>query len=706
VLLCRVRRLPFSLFILALLLLFSFPSVGQISSAGATLPTQLPGRNAILMGTDWYPEQWPEERWETDLQMMEGAHIQVARIAEFAWSRMEPSEGHYDFDWLDRAIRAAEKHHVAIVLGTPTATPPAWLTQKYPETLRVDANGQVAVHGIRAHGSVTSIKYREFCKRIDSEMAKRYGHDANVVGWQIDNEYGYANMSFNKEGREQFQDWLATKYKTLDSLNAHWTTSYWSQTYDNWREIPIPKEGDDHNPALRLEWKRFTTYAWTSYQQNQIDVIRAVSDPRQFITGNLMGYGFEGFDHYIITKPLTFVAWDDYIGKGHLDPDTNGISHDMERGLKQENFWVIETQPGFVNWSELNNALDKGEVRAMAWHDIGHGADEVGYWQWRSALNGQEEIHGTLVGPDGKPEPLLAEVTQTAKEFAQAERAFRGTRVVSEVALLNDYDSRWAIDWQKHTSAYNQFAILKSYYHAIRKHAQSIDIVSPYAALDSYKLVVAPDLFLIPKELAEHLAAYVKNGGHLVIGPRSGQKDEYNGLLPIRQPGYLADILGAQVEQYYALENNIPASGKLGTGEATVWAEQLTTSAPDAEVLLRYGKSNGWLDDQPAIVTRHYGRGQITYVGTALSESLMASFAGWLAQASGIHPVFGPIPDGIEVTRRVGKTSDVFVLINSKKEKQSVSLPRAMESVLEQKEVSTIELPQYGVAVLLDNARH
>ena len=240
------------------------------------------------------------------------------------------------------------------------------------------------MHGIRAHGSVTSIKYREFCKRIATEMAKRYGHDANVVGWQIDNEYGYANMSYNKEGREQFEDWLAAKYQTLDTLNAHWTTSYWSQTYDNWREIPIPKDGDDHNPALRLEWKRFTTYAWTSYQQNQIDAIRAGSDPRQFITGNLMGYGFEGFDHYIITRPLTFVAWDDYIGRGHLDPDTNGISHDMERGLKQENFWVIETQPGFVNWSDLNNALDKGEVRAMAWHDIGHGADEVGYWQWQS----------------------------------------------------------------------------------------------------------------------------------------------------------------------------------------------------------------------------------------------------------------------------------------------------------------------------------
>jgi beta-galactosidase len=477
--------------------LTSKPSSAQIPSDG-TVPSQIPGRDAILMGTDWYPEQWPESRWETDLRMMDGARIKVVRIAEFAWSGMEPSEGQFDFAWLDRTVRLAEKHHIAVVLGTPTAAPPAWLTQKYPETLRVEADGQMVQHGNRPHGSVTSMKYREFCKRIAREMAKRYGRDANVVGWQIDNEYGYALMSYNQEARQQFQEWLKAKYKTLNALNEHWATSYWSETYDTWSEIPIPV--GPHNPGLMLDWKRFVTYAWTSYQQDQIDVIRAEADPRQFITGNFMGYGFNGFDHFIIARPLTFVSWDDYVGKGHLDPTTNGISHDAMRGLRRENFWVIETQPGFVNWSDLNNALDKGEVRVMAWHDIGHGADEVGYWQWRSALNGQEEIHGTLVGPDGEGVPLLAEVAQTAKEFESTQSAFRGTRVVSQVAILQDFDSRWAIDWQKHTSKYDQFAILRSYYRALRKISQSIDVVSPYTPLEDYKLVVAPDLSLIPRD--------------------------------------------------------------------------------------------------------------------------------------------------------------------------------------------------------------
>jgi beta-galactosidase len=684
-------------------LVLNFRQTMPADAAPQSPPAQLAGHNALLMGTDWYPEQWPEQRWETDLRMMEAAHLNVARLAEFAWSRMEPSEGRFDFDWLDRAIRLAEKHHISVVLGTPTAGPPAWLTQKYPETLRVEATGQRVTHGTRAHGSVTSTKYLEFCRRIAEEMAKRFGQDRNVVGWQIDNEYGYAMMSYNDEARRQFQDWLKTKYKTLDSLNEHWTTTYWSQTYDNWEEIPIPV--GEHNPGLLMDWQRFVTYAWSNYQQNQIDAIRAQADARQFITGNFMGYGFDPIDHFVITKPLTFVSWDDYVGTGHLDADANGISHDAMRGLKRENIWIIETQPGFVNWSPLNNSLDKGEVRAMAWHDVGHGADEVSYWQWRSALNGQEEIHGTLVGPDGEPEPLLEEVAQTAKEFGELQGVFRDTRVVSDVALLQDYESRWAINWQKHTEKYDQLAILKSYYHALRKISPSTDIVSPDVSLDQYKLVVAPDLCLIPKERAAHLVEYVNNGGHLVLGPRSGLKDDFNALLTIRQPGYLAEALGGQVEQYYALEKAIPTTGSWGSGEASVWAEFLKTTAPDAQVLLRYGRSNGWLDDQPAVVSRSYGRGRITYIGAVLSDAVVASAAEWMAKTSGISPAFGSVPDGIEVTRRVGPKGSVFVMINFKNEKQTVTLPHAMESLLDRRELSQVELPQYGVAILADQKK-
>jgi beta-galactosidase len=681
---------------LGLLLLPSAKIPAQSSNA---IATQIPGQNAILMGVAWYPEQWPESRWEEDLRLMEAANLKVVRIAEFAWSRMEPVEGHYDLDWLERAISLAAKHHIVSVVGTPTATPPAWLTQKYSETLRMEPNGQRVTHGNRAHASVTSPRYLEFCRRIAEQMAIRLGHNPNVVGWQIDNEYGYALMSYDAVTSQRFQDWLKAKYKTLDNLNTHWTTAYWSESYDNWAEIPIPVGG--HNPGLMLEWKRFVSQAWDEYQRNQIDVIRKHADPRQFITGNLMGF-FDGFDHYQITEPLTFASWDDYVGSGHIDPAYNGLAHDLTRGFKRQNFWVMETQPGAVNWAPVNNFLNRGEARAMAWQAIGHGADDVNYWQWRSALNGQEEIHGVLVGPDGTPVPFYDEVSQTAHEFAQVESSFRDTIPVSQVALLYSYDSHWAIQFQKHTEKYDDIGLLKSYYRALRHLSQSVDVVSAYAPLDSYKLVVAPSLNVLAKDLGDHLLEYVRNGGQLVLGPRSGMKDECNALLPQRQPGYLADALGARVEQYYALEKEFPVFGTWGSGTASIWADQLKTRVPDAEPLLQYGKSNGWLDDQPAAVTRSYGKGRITYIGAILDDRLMAVAAEWMVQKSGVIPVFGALPEGVEVSRRMGGGKQVFILINYAQESRRVALPHPMKALLDNKQEETLELAPYGVSVLLD----
>ena len=693
----RIQEVSLSLssfFRVVFCLLLTLSAVAQgPTSPSNSIPTQISGHDAILMGTAWYPEQWPEARWEEDLRLMEASNLKVVRIAEFAWSRMEPSEGHYDFDWLERAISLAAKHHIVSVLGTPTATPPAWLTQKYPDTLRVEESGQRSVHGNRAHGSSSSTRYRELCRRIAEQMANRFGHNPNVVGWQIDNEYGYALMSYDDITRQQFQDWLEAKYKTLANLNDHWATAYWSQTYDNWAEIPIPV--GPHNPGLMLEWKRFITYTWASYQQNQIDVIRKHADARQFITGNFMGF-FDGFDHYPINEPLTFASWDDYVGSGHVDVGANGLTHDLTRGFKQRNFWVMETQPGAVNWASVNNFLNRGEARARAWQAIGHGADDVNYWQWRSALNGQEEIHGVLVGPDGTPVPF-----QTAGEFTRVQENFRGTTPVSDVALLYSYDSHWAVQFQKHTEKYDDIELLRSYYRPLRQGAQSVDVVSPYAPLDSYKLVVAPSLNVLPKDLAEHLLEYVRNGGHLVLGPRSGMKDEFNALLPQRQPGFLVDALGGRVEQYYALEKDFPVSGGWGEGTATIWAEQLKATAADSEVLLKYGKSNGWLDGQPAAVSRPYGKGRITYIGAVLDDKLTAAAAQWMLQKSGVTPDFGPVPDGVEVNRRAGGGKEVFVLINFAQESREVALPHSMKALLANQQTDKLVLPPYGVEILV-----
>jgi beta-galactosidase len=649
----------------------------------------------ILLGTAWYPEQWPEARWNADLTLMVRAGIHMVRVGEFAWSRMEPSDGQYDLDWLDRAVTAASKHGIYTVLGTPSAAPPAWLTQKYPETLRVDEDGKHAEHGNRQQFNFANPKYRELARAVAEQMAKRFGHNPYVLGWQIDNEY--AEESYDAETKTQFQQWLKARYRTLDNLNNRWTTSYWSQTYSDWNQIPIQTRYG--NPGLLLSWKRFVSDTWRGYQKNQLDVIRANADARQFITTNMMGW-FAGYDHYTVSQDLDLAAWDDYVGEGHLDPARNGAAHDLTRGFLRKNFWVMETQPGSVNWAPINNSLDKGEVRAMAWHDIGHGADTVSYWQWRSALNGQEEYHGTLVGADGTPVPLFAEIQQIGEEFAKAGAALAGTLPKSEVAILHSYDSRWAINWQRHNADYDPVAEIVSYYKPLRAISQSIDVIPPTAPLNSYKLVVAPGLNVLSDAATKNLMDYVQQGGHLVLGQRSAMKDDDNGLQAQRQPGPLAELLGGRVEQYYALVDPVPVTGKFGSGTGKLWAELLSAQAGDMEVLEKYGKSNGWLDGQPAAITRKAGKGRITYIGAWMDDAGMAAAAKWMTEISGVKPALGAVPPGVEVYPRYGERGAVYILVNFSKAEQTVSLPSPMNDVLSGGPKRSVQLPVYGVAVL------
>jgi beta-galactosidase len=654
----------------------------------------------ILLGVSWYPEQWPESRWDDDLSLMEAAHIHMVRVGEFAWSRIEPAEGTFDLDWLDRAIALAAKHHIVVVIGTPTDAPPAWMTSKYPDILRVDIDGRPDQHGMRRQFSYTSPRYREFCRIVADKLALRFGHNPNVVGWQIGNEFSFD--SYDAYTRQQFQKWLRAKYKTLAALNAHWTAAYWSQTYDAWNEIPL--EDTIGNPGLLLDHKRFVSDVWRDFAQTQAAAIRARADPRQFVTTNIGGLGWsDRWDHYVVTQNLDLAAWDDYVGQGHLDPYKDAAMHDLIRGLKQKNFWVMETQPGFVNWAPISNSLNKGEVRMMAWEAIGHGADAVAYWQWRSALNGQEQYHGTLVGADGAPVPVYDEIQQIGQEFEAAASELQSTSPVSEIAILHSYDSRWAIDFQLHNQNYDQQQVLLDYYRPLLDLAHSIDVVNPNVSLDKYKLVVATDLNVIPDDLARHLLAYVENGGHLVLGPRSGMKDAFNALDSRGQPGPLADSLGGRVEQYYALDRDVPVSGQWGIGTATIWAEALSAKAADAQILMSYGAANGWLDRQPAVITRNVGKGTITYIGALLDPALMNSAARWMVASSGINQIFGPVPQGVEVCRRTGTGHTIFIVLNHTQSTSEVALPHVMRDLLHaDAAVSAVILPVYGVAVLED----
>lgn len=674
------------------------------ASAAEVAPAPIP---PLMLGSAWYPEQWPESRWEGDLALMRKAGLTMVRIGEFAWSSLEPAEGRYDLDWMERAVAAAARHGLVTIIGTPTDTPPAWMTSRYPEILRVGEDGRRLQHGSRRHFSIGSEKYREFCRKIVAQLAGRFGHNPHVVAWQIGNEY--TEDSFDEESRARFHRWLEGKYGTLDALNQHWVTAYWSQTYDDWSQVPMTT--GRANPGLLLEHKRFVTDLWRDFQRNQVDVLRAHAEPRQLITTNLGGLGWANrFNRGEIAADLDVISWDEYLGSGwfdnsrngtgHLDPVRSGATHDLVRGWKRKNFWVLEMPPGFVDWGSVSNSLDRGETRVMAWHAVGHGADAVAFWQWRSALNGQEQYHGSLVGPDGEPVPVYAEIARTGAEFAKAGPVLAGTQPVSEVALVHDYDSRWAIDFNRFSQRYDQMQILIDYYRALREPTQAVDIVAPTVDLTRYKLVVAPSLNVISPELAQHLADYVRRGGHLVLGPRSGMKDGFNALNRERQPGPLVPTLGGRVEQFYALLEDVPLAGAWGRGSATVWAEYLDQLAPDVEVLLRYGTGNDWLAGQPAAIRRRQGKGTITYLGATLDPALMASVARqWIAE-SGMTPSVISVPSGVSVSRRAGDGREVVVIINFSNDPQDIALPATMTDVLNGGDVSRVQLVRYGLAVL------
>ena len=631
----------------------------------------------LSLGAAWYPEQWPQARWEQDLALMEAAHLNVVRAAEFAWSTLEPQEGHFEFEWLDRAIAQAARHHIRVVIGTPTAAPPAWLTSKYPDVLRVDEDGQREEHGNREQFSFSSPRYRTLAHRVAEELATHYGHNPNVVGWQIDNEIG--PPSFDDETRTQFHHWLQQKYGSIKALNEHWTTAYWSQTYDDFSQVPMHSKSE--NPGLLLDWKRFVTDTWVSYVDNQVRAIRQYADPRQFITTNTMQWN-GGFDHYQVHRSLDLAAWDEYVQNGRYVWVDYAAQHDLVRGYKRRNFWLMETQPAFVNWGPINRAVDPGQVREVAWQAVGHGADAVLYWQWRSALNGQEQFHGTLLGADGTPVPVYAEVQKIGAEFERVGEALSGTTPVSRVAMLQSYDSRWAIDFQRHHKDFDPVEEFEAFYRPLDLAAQSVDVISVDTPLQGYALVVAPALNVLSAAEAEHLADYVRQGGHLVLGPRSGMKDPYNALWPQRQPGPLSSLLGGRVEQFYALDQPVTVAGDLGKGEAKIWAETLEALAPDSHVWMTYGNGESWLDGKPAALTRQVGKGSVTYIGAWLDAPLMRKVAERLLSNAGVKPIVAGLPTDVEICERSGNGKRVWIIINHARTTQTVHLPLPVKSIL------------------------
>lgn len=653
----------------------------------------------LHFGVAYYPEHWPQERWAEDIRLMKEAGVTVVRMAEFAWSSLEPAEGDFRFEWLETAIEMLAEAGIMTVLGTPSAALPAWLVQKSPAVFAVEENGRRVQFGNRCHYCVNSPEFHLATRRIVSAMAERFGNSPHVIGWQIDNEY--QRICYCNHCRAKFQKFLRKRFGSLDELNARWSTAYWSQSYSDWAQIEIPI--GPHNPGLMLAFKQFVTHSYQKFQKLQVDELRKRISPAAWITHNFMEW-YGAFDHYDLTRDLDFASWDWYVRSGVRDYLETGAMHDLVRGFKNKNFWLMETQPGNINWSKTNNALNRLEARVMAWHAVAHGADALLYWQWRSALGGQEQYHGTLIDQSGRPRPFYNEAKVVGQEFAKLTELIAGSTIQSKVALLNCYDSRWSIEFQPHNS---QFDYVSHFWHWARPLAASnldVDIISADVALDGYKLVVAPALMVLDEARAAKLTEFVRGGGRLVLTVRTGMKDHHNALLPMRQPGFLADAAGVEVEDYYSLKDPVPVGGDLFKGTSQLWAERLRLLNESTRVLARYGACNGWLDEQPALTVHPYGDGFVYMVGAYLDDASQQKLMEYLLSEGQIETL--KTPPGVEIRTRIRPDGQaVYFVINHTPDKIEVKLPWAARNHLSEQTISgEVTFAGYAVAVLTREA--
>ncbi len=402
----------------------------------------------MILGVDFYPEHWPEERWPIDAALMRRAGMTVVRLAEFAWSRLEPREGEFQFAWLDRALDVLAAHGIRAVLGTPTAAPPAWLVEAHRDILPLDDQRRPLEFGARLHRCLANPTFRRYSRAITEAMAAHYANHPNIIGWQTDNELT-GNRCFCDVCAERFRQWLQHKYGTLDALNQAWGTAFWSQEYNAWSQLPLPWRTTcgsmAHNPSLLLDYYRFASDITVEFQSEQVAILRKLC-PNHFVTHNFMGL-HDAINYYDLAKDLDFVSWDNY------PSDSAALPHDVMRGIRRKNFWVMEEKCGHTGWNTMSPIPRPGQVRAWAWQAVGHGADAIVFFRWRSCRGGTEQFWQGILNHDALPGRRYNEIAQLGREFQQIGSAFEGTSVRNDVAILYSYDQIWALQIQPQVAA-------------------------------------------------------------------------------------------------------------------------------------------------------------------------------------------------------------------------------------------------------------
>lgn len=610
-----------------------------------------------MFGVCYYPEHWPQSQWQDDANAMAELGLSYVRIGEFAWSRLEPKPGEYDFGWFDKALATLASAGLKIVIGTPTATPPKWLVDQYPDILPVDPNtGAKRGFGSRRHYDFSSTDYRRESLRITEALTRRYGHRDDVVGWQTDNELCCHDtaLSGSSAAHHAFQAWCRDHYANIEALNNRWGTVFWSMEYRDFDEIDLPLGAvTETNPAHRLAYRRFSSDRVVDYHNAMIAMIRQHA-PGKFITHNFIPMNETAVDNFALAARLDFASYDNYpLGRTDLllggapseqlrrymrtgHPDFASYYHDQTRGLSKQGFWVMEQQPGPVNWANNNPRPAPGMIRLWTLEAFAHGADCLCYFRWRQAPFGQEQMHAGLLRPDNSKTEAWTEAAQAIGEIAQLNLNKQPVRTAS-VAIITGAEGLWVSDIERQGEAYDCNAVQFSYYSALRELGVDVDFISVNSDFSAYALIIAPSLPMLDRAFVDKCQAC---RAQFIFGPRSGAKTSEFGYPKNLPPGLLQALVPVRVLSVETLRADCgePLQWNNLNYTSTIWREQLDIGITD--IVATYH------DGQAAIVRSD----RFTYIGTLTNQAFLRDFFDQQCQKNDIQTY--KLDGDVRVSRR------------------------------------------------------
>ncbi len=656
----------------------------------------------IWHGGDYNPEQWPPATWDDDVVLMQQAHFNVATVGVFSWVSLQPDEDRFTWEWLDTVLDKLEAGGRNVCLATPTAAQPAWMSQRYPDVLRSDERGNRRHHGGRTNFCPNSSAYRRFAVDIATRLAERYKDRSNLVLWHVSNEYAGGGLCYCANCAAAFRGWLQQRYPSLDDLNARYWTRFWSHTYTDWAQIEPPySDGETLTHGLTIDYQRFQNDSFLACYTLERDAIRNIT-PRIPITTNMMGT-FPLLDYRAWANEVDVIAWDCYPWPNAYPGDI-AFLHDLNRGLKDgQPFMLMEQTPSSQNWQPVNALKRPGVLRLWSYLAVAHGADTVMYFQWRRGRGGSEKFHGAVVEHNRRNDTrVFREVSELGGELERLGDLTIGATTPTRVAVLFDWNNRWAIDNAVGPiNPKNYVELVRKHYNALWRKNVSVDIVFSDSDLSRYDVVVAPMLYMVKSGLVERVETLVERGGTFVTTVFSGVVDETD-LAFEGYPGPLTKVLGIWVEEIDALYPNQHNQIVMTDGTGTYTCANLCDiiHSERARVLATYG--DDFYAGTPVVTENSFGQGHAYYIATDADDRFLDDFYGRLLQAHNIAPLL-ETPEGVEVTLRETAQRRFLFVLNHNAGRMQVALPEGQlfwSHVDERVTTNTLELPGYGVSIL------